>query len=98
MRLRAARKETSRYSSYIKKKPVGLKRGSKKQVNSKKQETGRFPELFNWLKCAICQKESTERPHCPVHWRPHDSGAGYLTFEQKLTSYYEAEELSLAVD
>lgn len=46
MRLRAARKETSRYSSYIEEKTVGLKRGSKKQVNSKKQETGRFPKLL----------------------------------------------------
>ena len=31
---------------------------------------------------------------CPLDRRPHYSGAGYLSFEQKLTSFYEARELS----
>ena len=52
----------------------------------------------DWFKWIICQKETTEKPQCPVNWKRHDSGAGCLTFEQDLILFSEAEELSLAVD
>ena len=41
-----------------------------------------LPRAIDWLKCVICQKETTEKPWCPVNWKRHDSGAGYLTFEE----------------
>ena len=50
------------------------------------------------LKCVICQKETTEKPQCPVNWKRYNSGAGYLyTFERDLTLYYEAGKVNLAI-
>ena len=37
------------------------------------------------------------KPQCRVNWRRQDSGAGFLTFEQDLMSFYKVGELSLAV-
>ena len=50
------------------------------------------------LKCVICQKETTEKPHCPVNWKRYNSGAGYLyTFERDLKLNYEAGKVNLAI-
>ena len=57
-----------------------------------------LPRAIDWLKCVICQKETTEKPWWPVNWKRHDSGAGYLTFEEDFQSFYEAGELNLTVD
>ena len=65
----------------------------------KKKETGRcLDQTIDWLRGVISQKETTENPQCPVDWKRHDSYAGYLIFEQDLTSFYETRGLNLALD
>ena len=50
------------------------------------------------LKCVICQKETIDKPQCPVNWKQYNSGAGYhYTFERDLTLYYEAGKVNLAI-
>ena len=50
------------------------------------------------MKCIICQEETSEKPTCPANSKRHDSGAGYVTFERDVTSFYEVGELHLAVN
>ena len=56
------------------------------------------PQVVDWLKCIICQKETAEKTQCPANSQRNDSGAGYLTIERDLASFHEAGELHLAVD
>ena len=56
------------------------------------------PQVVDWLKCIICQKETAEKTQCPANSKRNDSGTGYLTIERDLTSFHEAGELHLAVD
>ena len=56
------------------------------------------PQVVDWLKCIICQKETAEKTQCPANSKRNDSGAGYLTIEHDLTSFHEAGKLHLAVD
>ena len=56
-----------------------------------------LPQAIHWLKCVICQKKTTEKLQCPANSKRYDSGAGYLTIEQDLTSFHEAGELHLPV-
>ena len=46
------------------------------------EDAGNRSLPLDWLKCVICQKETTEKPQCPVNWKRYDPGAGYLTFER----------------
>lgn len=55
-----------------------------------------LPQVVDWLKCIICQKETTEKTQCPANSKRNDSGSGYLTIERDLTSFHEAGELHLA--
>ena len=56
-----------------------------------------LPQAVGWLKCVICQKERKEKTQCPANSKRHDAGAGYLTIERDLTSFYEVGELNLVV-
>ena len=74
----------------------------KKWVNSEqaknRDRSMSSPQVVDWLKCIICQKETAEKTQCPANSKRNDSGAGYLTIERDLTSFHEAGELHLAVD
>ena len=74
----------------------------KKWVNSEQVENWALsmssPQVVDWLKCIICQKETAEKTQCPANSKRYDSGAGYLTIERDLTSFHEAGELHSAVD
>ena len=48
------------------------------------------PQVVDWLKCIICQKETAEKTQCPANSKRNDSGAGYLTIERDLMSFHEA--------
>ena len=73
-----------------------------KWVNSEQAENWDLnmssPQVVDWRKCVICQKETAEKSQCPANSKRHDPGAGYLTIERDLTSFHEAGELHLAVD
>ena len=75
---------------------VGKLKPEKEEVRNRTQETGCFVKLL--AACVICKKETSKKPLRSVNWRRLDSVAGYLTFEQDVTSYYEAGELNLAFD
>ena len=64
------------------------------------RETGQFERTIDWLKCIICQEETSKKPECPANSKRHDSGAGHLTFERDQTSliFYDVGELHLAVN
>ena len=62
------------------------------------RETGQFERTIDWLKCIICQEETSKKPECPANSKRHDSGAGHVTFERDQTSFYEVGELHLAVN
>ena len=55
-------------------------------------------QTIDWLKCIICQEETSERPKCPANSKRHNSGDRYVTFERDVTSFYEVGELHLAVN
>ena len=64
------------------------------------EDVGIMPQhqTVDWLKCIICQEQPFKKPKCPANSKRHDSGAGHVTFERDLTSFYEVGELHLAVN
>ena len=55
-------------------------------------------QATDWLKCIICQEETSEKPTCQANSKRQDSGAGYVAFERDVTSFYEVGELHLVVN
>ena len=65
-----------------------------------REDVGIMPQhqTIDWLKCIICQEETSEKPKCQANSKRHDSGVWYVTFERDVTSLYEVGELHLAVN
>ena len=64
----------------------------------KTAETGRCLKQLTGNEVLFARRKQLKNPQRPVYWKRHDSCAGYLIFEQDLTSFYETGELNLAVD
>ena len=49
----------------------------------------------DWSKCVFCQENSSEKRECPANSKQSNRGAGYITLQKDLESFYEAGELQL---
>ena len=49
----------------------------------------------DWSKCVFCQENSSEKRECPANAKQSNRGAGYITVQKDLESFYEAGELQL---
>ena len=49
----------------------------------------------DWSKCVFCQENTSEKRECPANSKQSNRGAGYITLQKDLESFYEAGELQL---
>ena len=49
----------------------------------------------DWRKCVFCQENTSEERECSANSRRSNCGAGYITLQKELESFYEAGELHL---
>ena len=47
----------------------------------------------DWSKCVFCQENNSEKRECPANSKQRNHGAGYITLQKDLESFYEAREL-----
>ena len=49
----------------------------------------------DWSKCVFCQENTSEKRECPANSKQSNRGAGYITLQKDLESFYEVGELQL---
>ena len=49
----------------------------------------------DWTKCVFCQENTSEKRECPANSKQSNRGAGYITLQKDMESFYEAGELQL---
>ena len=62
------------------------------------EESSQNASVFSsvdWTKCVFCQENTSEKRECPANSKQSNRGAGYITLQKDMESFYEAGELQL---